>query len=63
MPRIAIGGLSARQQSEELRQLDALAERPSLESAPVESLVPAGSGDPTDRLASWLLDASGLGSQ
>jgi hypothetical protein len=60
-PRKALGGLSARQQAEELLQLDALAERPSLESASVESLVPVGSGDPTDRLATWLLDASGLG--
>jgi hypothetical protein len=63
LPRRALSGLSARQQAEELLELDALAERPSLESAPVESLVPAGSGDPTDRLASWLLDASGLGGQ
>jgi hypothetical protein len=62
-PRKALGGLSARQQTEELLQLDALAERPSLESAPVESLVPPGSGDPTDRLADWLLDAAGLGGQ
>jgi hypothetical protein len=62
-PRHALGGSSAWQQTEELRQLDALAERPSLEGAPVESLVPTGSGDPADRLASWLLDASGLGAQ
>jgi hypothetical protein len=62
-PRKPLGGSSAWQQIEELRQLDSLAERPSLEGAPVESLVPAGSGDPTDRLASWLLDASGLGAQ
>ena len=63
LPRKTIGGLSAAQQTEELLQLDALAERPSLESAAVESLVPAGAGDPTDRLASWLLDASGLNGQ
>lgn len=63
LPRKALGGLSAAQQAEELLQLDALAERPSLEGAAVESLVPAGSGDPTDRLASWLLDASGLAGQ
>jgi hypothetical protein len=60
LPRKTLGGSSGRQQAEELLQLDALAERPSLESAPVESLVPSGSGDPTDRLASWLLDAAGL---
>jgi hypothetical protein len=63
LPRHALGGSSAWQQAEELRQVDALAERPSLEGAPVEALVPAGSGDPADRLASWLLDASGLGAQ
>jgi hypothetical protein len=63
LPRRALGGLSARQQAEELLQLDALAERPSLENAPIESLVPVGSGDATDRLASWLLDAAGLGEQ
>jgi hypothetical protein len=62
-PRKSLGGLSARQQAEELLQLDALAERPSLEASPVESLVPAGSGDPADRLATWLLDAAGLGGQ
>jgi hypothetical protein len=59
-PRKSIGASSARQQIEDLRQLDALAERPSFEAAPVESLVPVGSGDPTDRLASWLLDVSGV---
>jgi hypothetical protein len=63
LPRKALGGLSARQQAEELLQLDALSERPSLEGAALDSLIPAGSGDPTDRLASWLLDASGLGGQ
>jgi hypothetical protein len=63
LPRKALGGLSARQQTEELLQLDALSERPSLEKAALDSLIPAGSGDPTDRLASWLLDASGLGGQ
>jgi hypothetical protein len=59
-PRRALGGSSGRQQAEELLQLDALAERPSLDGAPVESLVPIGSGDPTERLASWLLDAAGF---
>ena len=63
LPRKSLGGWSARQQAEELLQLDALAERPSLESAAVESLVPAGQGDPSDRLATWLLDAAGLGGQ
>jgi hypothetical protein len=62
-PRRALGGASGRQQAEELLQLDALSERPSLESAPVASLVPAGAGDPTDRLATWLLDAAGLAGQ
>jgi hypothetical protein len=63
LPRKSVGGLSARQQAEELLQLDALAERPSLETAPVESLVPVGQGEPGDRLAAWLLDAAGLGGQ
>jgi hypothetical protein len=63
LPRKSLGGISARQQLEELAQLDALVERPSLEGAPVDSLVPSGAGDPTDRLASWLLDASGLTGQ
>lgn len=59
-PRKSIAGISPRQQREELAQLDAIAERPSLSSAPVGALAPAGAGDPTERLASWLLSQSGL---
>jgi hypothetical protein len=59
-PRKSIGGISPRQQREELAQLEALAERPSLSSTPVDALAPAGAGDPTERLASWLLTQSGL---
>ena len=43
------------QQNEELQQLAALATRPTLSATPVDSLVPAGEGDPAERLASWLL--------
>jgi len=59
-PRRGLGGISAWQQQQELLQLRAIAERPSLSTAPVDALVPAGGGDPADRLASWLLTASGL---
>jgi len=59
-PRKSIAGFSHRQQKEELAQLDALAERPSLSSTPIDALAPAGAGDPTERLASWLLAQSGL---
>ena len=55
-----ISGVSARQQREELAQLAALAERPAVPNGSVEALVPAGIGDPTDRLTAWLLGASGL---
>jgi len=58
--RKSIGGISPRQQREELAQLDAIAERPTLSSTPVDALAPAGAGDPTERLASWLLAQSGL---
>ena len=59
-PKKSIAGLSPRQQQEELLQLDALAEQPALPDTPVDVLVPGGAGDPTERLAAWLLDASGL---
>ena len=60
-PRKRIGAQSPAQQLDELRQLEALAERPSLSTAPIEALAPAGDGDPADRLASWLLNESGAG--
>ena len=59
-PRKRIGVQSPAQQLDELRQLEALAERPSLSTAPIESLAPAGESDPADRLASWLLSESGV---
>jgi hypothetical protein len=58
--RKSLAGMSARQQQEELLQLQALAERPTLPNGPVEALVPSGAGDATDRLTAWLLNESGL---
>ena len=54
-----LAGVSPRQQREEMAQLEALAERPALPASPVEALVPGGNGDPTERLAAWLLAESG----
>jgi len=59
-PKKSVAGVSPRQQAEELMLLDALKERPALPDAPVEALVPSGTGDPADRLTAWLLAASGL---
>jgi len=59
-PRKSLGGSSPRQQSEELAQLDALGERPTLASTPIDAFVPMGGGDPADRLATWLLSQAGL---
>lgn len=59
-PRKSIDGISPRQQREELLQLLAIAERPTLSSTPIDALAPVGAGDPTERLASWLLAQSGL---
>ena len=57
--RRVIGGISPRQQLDALAQLEALAQRPALSDTPLEALGP-GAGDPTDRLASWLLSESGI---
>jgi hypothetical protein len=58
-PRAArVGGLSAAQQQEELRQLQALATRPSALAEPMGSPRPAA--DPIDRLAAWLLEQARL---
>lgn len=54
-PRKSLGGQSAWQQGEDLRQLRALAERPALPAMPIGAFVPAGDGDPADRLAAWLV--------
>ena len=59
-PTRSTGGISPRQQSEEVLQLQALGERPALPNGPVESFVPHGAGDPTERLTAWLLEESGL---
>lgn len=58
-PRRTIGGSTSRQQLDALAQLEALAERPALSDTPVEQLAP-GTGDPAERLASWLLAESGV---
>ena len=62
-PKKQIGGVSARQQREELAQLEALAARPALPNGPVAAVVPPGDGDPADRLAAWLLAESGLAAE
>ena len=62
-PKKAIGGVSPRQQQQELLQLAALAQRPALSNGPVEALVPSGGGDPADRLTAWLLAESGLSTE
>jgi hypothetical protein len=59
----SIGGVSPRQQREELAQLEALAARPTLPNGPVDAVVPMGEGDPADRLAAWLLAESGLATE
>ena len=59
LPRKRIGGVSARQQSEELAQLSALATQPALSASKLGDFVPAAA-DSVDRLAEWLLSESGL---
>jgi hypothetical protein len=61
-PRRTLGLWSIAQQREELLQLDVLSTPPSLGDASIESLAPGRDGDPVDRLASWLLAASGQAS-
>lgn len=58
-PLSRIGGLSAAQQKEELRQLQTLALRPEM---PVVARAPGvePAPDPADHLASWLLQQAGL---
>ncbi|HVX39548.1 MAG TPA: hypothetical protein VHB25_08245 [Gemmatimonadaceae bacterium] len=58
-PKRRLGGLSPEQQRDELKQLEALAERPELPVDAIAALVPAGNGDAADRLAAWLLAESG----
>lgn len=59
-PKRSVGGMSPRQQLEELMQLEALAAQPALPDGTVDALMPGGTGDPTERLTAWLLGASGL---
>jgi hypothetical protein len=55
-----VGGMSAAQQLDEVRQLEALATRPPSLSPP-EPIGPATApSDPTDRLAAWLLQQAQL---
>ena len=64
-PRAAVGVFSAEQQAEELRQLAALATRPSTAAmAAGAAAAPAAErgaalADPVGSLAGWLLEASG----
>ena len=60
--RKTFGGLSPKQQREELAQLAALAEQPRLPDSPIEVIAgtSGGGGDVTERLAAWLLAESGL---
>ena len=58
-PRRPLGRWSVAQQREELLQLGVLASRPSLGDTPLDALAPGRDGDSVDRLASWLLAASG----
>lgn len=61
-PRKALGGRSAAQQAEELRQLKALASAPAppAGAAAAPAGATAAAGDPVDRLASWLISQAGL---
>ncbi len=61
--RKPIGGVSVKQQSEELLQLRSLAARPGAEAVAVGEPVAAGvagSADPVDKLAAWLLTQADL---
>ena len=58
--RKSIGGVSPRQQQDEIAQLDALAQMPALPGAPLDAVVGAGAGDPVSRLTQWLLAESEL---
>jgi hypothetical protein len=59
-PRRAIGGISAWQMQEDLRQLESLAAAPIGAPLPTGVLGSPGSDDAVDQLASWLLRQSGL---
>ncbi len=64
-PRLTIGGKSGRQQTEELRQLKALASRPAAgapepAASAAAPVTPAAPADPVDKLAAWLLRQADL---
>jgi hypothetical protein len=60
--RKRLSTLSPSQQIDELRHLAGLAERPTLSTTTIDSLVPGGEGDPAQRLATWLLGENGSAS-
>lgn len=62
-PRQSVGGLSAAQQLEELRQCQLLAVRPvpAASAAANGSQVPAAATDPAGQLAAWMLAQADLG--
>ena len=57
--RKRVGGMSARQQAEEVAQLVAMATQPVFSASKLGDLVPAGE-NAVDRLTNWLLTESGL---
>lgn len=61
-PKKAIGGTSVWQMGEDLKMLGDLARTPfAVPGAPGSKAMPAmGAGDAVDRLATWLIDSSGL---
>lgn len=56
-PRRGLGGQSATQLAEELRQLEAMA---GLATAPAGAVTPGDSAHPVDRLAAWILTQADL---
>lgn len=56
-PRRGLGGLSAAQLADELRQLEAMA---GLATAPAGAVTPGDSSHPVDRLAAWILTQADL---
>ncbi|MGD8727114.1 MAG: hypothetical protein PVH40_05685, partial [Gemmatimonadales bacterium] len=64
-PRMSVGGLSGKQQAEELAQLQALAQQAAAPAAggaaPAEAVAAsAAPADPVDKLAAWLLTQADL---
>lgn len=59
-PRRGLGGQSATQLAEELRQLEAMA---GLGTAPAGGVTPGDSAEPIDRLAAWILTQADLSTE